>query len=455
MQSKRHAGDDLRRVVAGMIMDVNVCSRIASQWQQGGLFGHLSADIIGGWCVNHLKQYGKPPGKTIETIYQDWAGRNGKEEVVVEQVGKVLQAANGSHARTGGEPSDYVLDLAAKVIDRSRLRQVIDLVENDLEGNRTKEAFDRLSSVSKVELGTGSVVKAAEDYGAWQRAFDMGLAQSLVPYPSRLARFFGDTLSRGNLVAFMGPDKVGKSMLLLDAAVRSLRSRCRVAYFDCGDMTEQDVMLRLGERAALKPRRAGRFRWPKAISREGKVEWEEREAKEGLSSGEAYKAFRKQCGDRDMFRLSCHPNSTLGVDDVSGTVQGWAREGWVADLVVLDYADILAPPRVTDPLEQIDLVWKRMRRLSQELHCLVLTATQSNAAAYKRQKGMLTRAHFSGRKTKLAHVNGMVGINQTPEEKSEGSVRLNWVVRRQGRYSERRTVKVVGCWDVACPVLRV
>jgi len=120
----------------------------------------------------------------------------------------------------------------------------------------------------------------------------------------------------------------------------------------------------------------------------------------------------------------------------------------------IDYADILAPPAgVRETLDQIDATWRHLRRLSQELHCLVITATQASALAYSDKGAVLGKKHFSGRKTKLAHVNGMLGMVVTAADRDKGLARLNWVVRRDARYSEAAQLLMVGCLDCGCPLI--
>jgi hypothetical protein len=151
-----------------------------------------------------------------------------------------------------------------------------------------------------------------------------------------------------------------------------------------------------------------------------------------------------------MLRLSCHSNSTISIDGVQSILHDWEREEWVPDVVAIDYADILAPPHgIRETLDQTDETWKRMRRMSQDMHCLVVTASQSNAAAYTAKDNTLGRKHFSGRKTKLAHVNAMIGINCSEADKKLGVMRLNWVVRRNAQFSEQNAVTVAGCLGVA------
>jgi hypothetical protein len=313
-----------------------------------------------------------------------------------------------------------------------------------------------LVSINKIELGNGSLVKPPQDYIPWAQAFDSDRRSPLINYSGGLEKFFGGALSRESLISFMGPDKTGKSFWLLDVAFRAIKARRRVAYFEVGDLMQDEVLLRLGSRASRIPLEPGTIHIPLEIDSETKqvVDYDERTFTEGLSARHAYKTFRKICRNRDVFRLSCHPNGTISVDGLRQILSDWHRGGWMADVVVIDYADILEPPRgLLDPLVQTDETWKRLRRMSQELHCLVVTASQSNAAAYQDKTSTLGRKHFSGRKTKLAHVNGMIGINYNDEDKKNGVMRLNWVVKRKGKYEESKSVTVAGCLDVAAPAI--
>ncbi len=456
MKTRKHDGHDLRRVLAAMVTDAQVLGRIAGQWEPAGLFAEPHANLIAGWCVRHMRKYGKPPGRAIEGIFQDWAeGRANEDDSTTRMVERSMDYISREHEREGGLASDYVLDVAAGMFDRVRLRAAIERAEADLDGGRVDDAYGRFAEAGRVELGAGALIKPAEDFDAWRKAFSPERAEPLFTYPGRLSWFLAPAMTRESLVAFMAPDKVGKSMVLLDLVYRAVKAKRRVALFDMGDMSENEILLRLGERSTRRPRKAIEYRWPAGIDDEGKVRHESRREKTGLSPQEAYRAFRRVCGDRDLLRLVCYPNSTMDVDGLASVLRGWERDKWVADVAVIDYADIMAPPKgIRDPLDQIDGTWRHLRRLSQEMHCLVVTATQSNAAAYREGKGMLTRRHFSGRKTKLAHVNGMIGINQSGEDKDRGIIRLNWVVRRQGRYNDRQSIAVAGCLDVSCPIVR-
>lgn len=457
MRRRTYDGRDVRRVLAALATDKVVLGRIAERWEPAGLFNDRTSDMVAGWCVNHWRKHGEPPGRAVEGLYDAWAATRKDGDAEVGTVAKLLDYVSAELDRMGeGLSSDYVLDVAAGIFNRARLRDAVNLVEADLDAGRTDDAFGRVDQLRRVELGTGEMVRPSVEYEPWQRAFDKDrTSKPLVTYPGWLGTLLNGMMVRNTFVAWMAPDKVGKSMFLLDAAYRAVINRRRVAFLDVGDMTEEEVIERLGQRCLRRPVNPCEYRWPVGIDDEGNVTWETRREKTGLQPGEAFKTFRRICRKRDLLRLAHYPNSTIGVDGIESVVDGWERDGWVADVVVIDYADILAPPRgVRDPLEQIDSTWKMLRGMSQRLHCLLMTATQSNAAAYKRGGALLNRTNFSGRKTKLAHVNGMIGINQTPEEHDDDIWRLNWVVRRRGKSSDRRYARVAGCLDAACPVVK-
>ena len=457
MKIKRYDSSDLRHVLIGMITDQTVCSRVATQWgNEGGLFETHWANLVAGWCVSHLRKYGSPPGNKIQHKFEHWAEHTNVPEATVDLVGKFLSTLSDQDDQEAPHGSDYLLDVAGRYLNKVRLKRLAEGVLEDLDRGKVEEAYGAVSSVSKIELGIGSVIKPAEDFDVWRQAFDAERQKPIISYPGELGLAVNPILTRDSLLAFMASDKTGKSWWLLDLAYRGVRARRRVAYFEAGDLTQDDVMHRLGQRAAGLPEQDGIYEIPTGWNADGSPARRAKELK-AVTAGVAYQKFRKTSGGgADRLRISCHPNSTINVMGILSMIRDWEREGWVPDVVAIDYADILAPPDgVSETNDRIDDTWKQLRRLSQEMHCLVLTATQANAAAYGNDENkVLGRKNFSGRKTKLAHVNGMLALNVAPKDKEKGITRVNWVVRRRGAYSETRCVYVAGCLGIGRPVIK-
>ncbi len=466
MKANRVNGSEMRSVLAGMVVDRTVCSRIASQWPNngGGLFDVPWANLVGGWCVEHLRKFGDVPNGQLRTLYNEWAATTKAPEETVRGVERFLQLADEERSKADRVNSDFVLDRANRYFNSVRMKEALSNAEELLEIGKVDEAQGVLLGLSRVELASTSTVRVVSDWDAWRKAFDEDRERPLVSYPGELQEFLGRWMQRDALIGFMAPDKTGKSVFLLDLAVRAVRNRCRVMYFDTGDNSQDQVMRRLGSRVARHP---GRENFEPSVDvpvslvkgEEGKYEVETKlkKFKRAVTVSAAYRAMGKISRGKDRMRVVCYPNGTASVADLSSKLCDMEQEdGWSPDVVVVDYADILAaPPGVKDTLDQIDETWKQLRRLSQERHCLVVTATQASAAAYNDKATVLRKQHFSGRKTKLAHVNGMIGINVSNEDRQMGITRLNWIVRREGRYQETDQMVVAGCWAWYNPVIKV
>jgi hypothetical protein len=417
-------------------------------------------NIIATWCIKHFQQYGESPGRNIETVFATWAERT-KNKPLAGLIEMFLESLSGEYEDGGHEiNSEYIIDLAGKHFNHVQLETLAEVIQAHLSQGEQDKALDKITTWNKIELGVGAGVSVLGDMEAIQEAF-AEKGEPLVGFPGALGEFFGDSLERDGFIAFMGPDKRGKSFWLSEISYRALLRRCRVAYFEAGDLSQNQLMRRLMCRISRHPMKAGTVDYPIRIVRpEGEftavVETEERKFNTPLSWRRAWKSAREIMEKRvrsnePLWKLSCHPNSTLSVNGVRSILDGWSREnGWTPDVIVIDYADIMASDHARlEPRDQNNERWKQLRALSQSLHCLVVTATQTDADAYKRN--VITKSNFSEDKRKLAHVTGMIGLNQTPEEDGIGVMRLNWVVRREGAFQETKCVHVARCLALANP----
>lgn len=255
---------------------------------------------------------------------------------------------------------------------------------------------------------------------------------------------------------------VHNSFWLMDIAFRAAMQRRRVAFFEAGDMSRRQILRRFGSRITRRPRYPCTIQYPVGIRISKKkgavVDFQEKKYNDKLD----WKKVYRDCGktrkskiksDEDYLRLSCWNNDSLHVKQIETQLREWEREEWVPDVVVIDYADILNMdyPKL-EGRDRINKTWMQMRRLSQMYHCLVVTATQSNAGSYDAKT--IGKSHFSEDKRKHAHVTCMYGINQTMEEKKLGVTRLNCIELRDGEYLESKCVHVAGCLAIGNMAVR-
>lgn len=458
MKISEHDATEERRILTGMIVDEVVLGRIAEKWGRDGLFRSRWANVVGGWCVAYFGRYGKAPRSDVEGLYESWADRT-NDENTTELVYKFLEGLSKDYEGEAEDTNpDYLVDVAGEHFNAVRLEQMAEVVAGHVKSGEVGKALDTVSKWDKVEMGAGAGIDVLNDEGAIREAFET-VADPLITYPGALGKFFGDQLGRDEFVAITGATGRGKTWWLMDIAWMGIRQGRRVAFFEVGDMSQNQIMRRLMCRLTQHPIKPPyTFEVPVEVSRDGgqpvaDVITETRSYDGPLQWGKAWKTCKKKMRRRKqpLLRLSVHPNSSINVEGIAGTLNVWERAGWVPDVVIIDYADILAMPAGYTPgdREAINATWKDLRSLSQRRHILVVTATQADAASYT--ASTITRSNFSDDRRKNDHVTGMLGINATEEEQGMGVFRLNWTKRREEAYIESRCVHVAGCLHIGRP----
>ncbi len=460
MKIQKHNNNEERQILIGMIVDITVLGRINSKWQNR-MFKSRWANLIAKWCISFYRKYEDVPMNQIESLFESWSSET-KDKDIIKLIAKFLDSLSQEYEELAEESnSDYIIDLAGVYFNKVQLEKLTEKIQGDLDRGKTVEAVNYTLAFNQIEMGIGEGINVLQDREAIKEAFKEKEG-SIIQYPGALGKFFKGTLERDAFISFMGPEGRGKSFWLEDIAFRAMLQRKRVAFFEAGDMSQNQVMRRLMIRANGRPIFPNIIEYPVYIKKDGdftvSVETEDRVYKEKLSWRKARKVCKrimqkKIKSKESYFRLSCHPNSTLSVNMIQDTIQNWIREDWIPDVVVIDYADILLMKGYG--LEGRDLIndtWKKLRAISQIFHCLVVTATQADAASY--DAVIITKKNFSEDKRKLAHVTGMIGLNQSPEEKELGVMRLNWLKIRDEFFSEKKCVFVAGCLAIANPAIR-
>jgi replicative DNA helicase len=462
MKRQRYDNKAERQILIGMIVDDVVLGRIASKYRKN-MFKSKYANLIAKWCVNFYKKYEDMPMNQIEHLFESWSAKTNDKDTI-KLVAKFLDSLSQDYEELATESnSAYIIDIAGTHFNKVKLEKHTEKIQGDIERGLTDEAVSTACSFNQIEMGIGESIDVLQDKEAIKECFKEK-GQSLIQYPGAVGKFIKRAMGRDCFVSFMGPEGRGKSFFLEDVAFRGMLQRKKVAYFEAGDMSQNQVMARLMARVCKRPIFPKEFDYPITIQNNGdysvSVDHDERIYKKKLSWQDAKKTCKKimknKIKSRDPYlKLSCHPNSTLSVSMIQDRIENWTRENWVPDIIVIDYADILLMNGAG--LEGRDLIndtWKKLRSLSQKYHCLVVTATQADASSYD-EKGVITRKNFSEDKRKLAHVTGMIGINQTdPEEKDLGVMRLNWIKLRDEDFSEKAVVWVAGCLSIANPIIR-
>ena len=508
-----------RRIVTGLIVSDNYARRIKPFWRPDYI---ESPEIkrIASWCWEYFDKYGKTPDSDIESIYvtKKESGLIPKAELELIEI--ILDRASRDFGRGEQFSAAYIYDQTIKYFKKRELKAFTERVQELLEQNKTEEA-ERLQQSFRTSsfAFSGGVTVGSELSDQMIDELFSKETQSVAQFPSALGEMLNEHLVRGGFVAFLAPEKRGKTFLLIELAIRALQwGKSNVAFFAAGDMTERQLLGRIAMRLAKRnmqerycgehwvpvgdcvlnqidkcdrPERTCSFgvyraktlkRWTEqkenleayenlvnlaqshpdyvpCNSREcpkrcGTVWLKKEPARPVLTKERAKEVtneFRRKC--KRILRIKSYDTGTLTPAEILSQLDAWEREdGFVPDVVIVDYADIMNSPNSEFRHAQNE-IWMGLRAISINRDCLVVTATQANAASYTAEK--LRLQNFSEDKRKYAHVTAMWALNQDPygREKKLGILRIGELLVREGEFSPSSEVTVLQDLWVGRPYL--
>ena len=415
------------------------------------------------WCLNYYNKYQKAPNAHIESIYHAWVEEGDRDESQVEAIHDFLGALDGQYDALGDINVPYVIDATASLLTARKLAKLKDNLEYHLSEGEVKKAEEDILNHKSVEIGHGVGIDILNDKSAWERAFQEK-GKPLITFPGDAGIFLNDAMTRDALIGIQGIEKRGKTWWCIEFAMRALKNRKRVALFEVGDLSENQIVQRMASRFSGTPFKVRDYdistTIPQVIERPKEKDglatlskFELKRFKIEASIGASFKGIQRLMGRRRKnaavlpphFMVSIHSNSSINIREISGIIEQWNIEkGFIPDVIIIDYPDILAPEDTSkNSRDQVNDTWKALRKLSQDRHCLVIAPTQADAGAYDIKTQSMK--NFSEDKRKLAHVTGMLGLNQLEEEKKQSIMRLNWIALRESDFVSYRCLYVGQC----------
>lgn len=356
-------------------------------------------------------------------------------EAIANKTMKVEQAKIvGAHLRelfkVDVSDRDYVID---KVAEFARHQAVAAAMHESIH-KLDKRDFESIAKLMKKALDVGAHI----DIGAYD--FDSmvdtrlgdrldraaGLAKPLgitTGYPGFNACLHHEGWGRRELSVIMGGAKAGKTTALMDFGVNAYGAGKNVLYVTlevaASILAErmdanisQIAMKDLGAHAHDVRKRVREF-----------IE----ETKKGVDSALTAK-----------FIIHEFPSGSFMVRDLRRLIERYKGHGVMFDLVIVDYADLMAPERYTESsTENSKSVYVHLRGLAMAENFACLTATQTNRQGYT---AAVARAeHVSEDFNKIRIADIVISINATDEERANKQARLFFVACRNqaGGYAVR------------------
>lgn len=492
---KRHqvSIDGEKRLLIGCIVSDNFINRIFKAVRPEYLQTNAGRTIFK-WISDYFNKYKKAPGRSIDDIFNDnIVSVLDSEAEVIREFFKVLGKQYNQEFNEG-----YYYDSAMKMLQLNALKVLHTELAVCIDRGDIPNGVQAISRFMAPVTSDVQGIDLLADDAAFADAFTR-TAKPLFAFPGALGQLLNEYLIPDSLLSILAPEKRGKSFLLVEFLFAAIKARRTAALFQLGDMSQAQQLRRLAIRMVKKSDRAkyctahyqptadcaknqdGSCRNPnKTCSKCLDLEQVYETPQQLVETNKGYKPctyckdnslfkeykgavwykyipattpltyqeaiavkdkFKKHMGKKKV-KLVCVPAGTLNVKAIDSTLAMWEREGFIADLILQDYGDLLDKESPTkDPRQATNETWIAQRALTARRQVLSIIPTQANKEANDAE--ILGIEHVSEDKRKRAHVHLELAMSQTRKEKKFGILRLNVVIAREGENDITATVTVL------------
>ena len=239
----RKHGDTERRILIGMVTNKEFLRDIQLIYKRKYLASDYSV-LIAKWCIDYYKEFKTAPGIHIQDIFNDNV-ENGSlhDEARIKSVERFLSKLSKEYERSARFNSEFMLK-RAKIYFNTRAFEIISQQAEELKNTgKEEEAAELLDSFRKIEIPTDDVTDL-RNVRQILEVFDKEDSRPLFNLHGGLGEMINDELKRQCFVGFLGPEKIGKTWLLLELGMRAVRDRCNVAFIQAGDMSRDQQLRR-------------------------------------------------------------------------------------------------------------------------------------------------------------------------------------------------------------------
>lgn len=484
------------RLATGIIVSDTVCRRLIPILNPD-LLKVPYIRMLAQWVINYYKMYEKPPNHHIRDIFEREKRRLDLADAGLME--EFLSKLSDDYVDQMGFNPDYIIDRSLEYLEERGLETLAEGIEENVKGGRLDRARRMVTEYKKVAQGTSR----------WINIFDitevgplLHQAQDdyLFEYPGALGKLVGP-FNRGNFCAILAPIKRGKTWMLMETAMVSLMNGFRTAMVSL-EMKDRRMAERFYKRIVSAGSDGGELLYPvfdcwnnqtgvcdkvdrschnvKLIEEEGDelpdfekapkdykpCDWCRKNDPDSYDQTVWYvqlkrppfqlelvrkkvRAFGEAWGKN--FRLMCYPRFSAGIEDVEGDLDMLEfTEGFIPDVIIIDYIDILKRGE-GEFRHVLDELWMSHARMASQRNCLVMTATQSTRKSWEANQVRVGDTSENYRNP--AHVDLMLALNQTDEQKRIGAMGVSVVAAREMDFNPRNQVILLQKLGVGQPFL--
>ena len=413
--------------------------------------------VVASWVIDYYKKFSRSPKDDITSLYITHHDEI-QDEALKDLIASFLQNLADSDLNINNE--DYLLDRSKDFLDKKALEKYTEelnacLAINDVEKARKIQSKYRKISpteTNEVSLFDKKCVKKI------QEALTK-VDEELMTLPENMNKVTGK-LHRNDFLAILAGAKAGKSWAMQYMAIQAVLQGLNVVFVSM-EMSEEEVVQRMwkmlyGSKSGIIPE--GIYEGAKIIKDPNdpeKYTSQLFDIKVRSFAAKSVRHLQKQSLAQNQhkgdLRIIAYPSFDASAIDITDRIEELAvKENFIADVVVVDYADITKPIGGGSELRnQLDAIWKHFRWFSMKFHCLTITASQTNRSGIGAAE--VDASAISEDIRKMAHCTSMVSLEKTKKMKQEHLIRMRNIAVRNDNTEE--TCVFPQCLDIGQFVL--
>lgn len=505
-----------RKIIIGLITSTEFCKAVRRDIDVK-LFEATVAKTLALWILQYYDKFGKAPHSDIEELYMQNVKKQKIDTEIAEQIEEeILPGLSDEYIKEG---LDDALVFNAKQYFKERK---LITINEDIKTYISKGDFDKAEAlINQYKPITNEiadeVILNADTIGDAVKTALTTTYEPLFQFGGALGEFINHQLCKDNFIAFLAPEKTGKTMMLMQFAITAASQGVPVGIIQAGDMSTNQMLRRFIINSIGKTTEE-RYVGPHFIPIKDCIKnqlnicdkkirecnygvfedrgWDVKALKEQLTMDDLLEAYKldpdyspcyncseylkhalgspwlKQInikmmttaeadkyatqnfyGKNRAVRIRTFANGTCSVSSIREVYKEWKKDGFEPGLILIDYADLLVGERGMEERHKQNQVWKDLRGFNQETHSLLVTCTQSDADSYNRN--LLSLKNYSEDKRKYAHATGFYGLNRDSmgREKKIGLMRINELLLRESDFESTKTVTVLQNLRLCRPII--
>lgn len=488
-----------RKIITGMIVSTRFLREVQSMLN-ADCFQLSYAKIVSEWCVNYYGKYKSAPRNNIEGIFHSFKSK--LDEKRIDLIAEFLKSISGEYRRSKTFNVDYALDCAEEYFRMASLYRANMKLKEMLTRKNIDEGERLIANYKRVARPESIGIDPINDMKIIRSAFSNDTGGNMFCLPGALGDLVGH-FQREWLVSIVANSGVGKTWWLIFLAVKAAFAGFNVVFvtlemsteeivrriqyyinagaskhyndgiiypvFDCKSNQDNscclkyrkcEVGVKYGDEE-LSFKDAPKKYFPCTVCRHKNnnmfknTVWFKKIEKNKLSIGDISSKVKKMKGLNYMkgnLKLIHYPMKTLTIKKLEGYLDNLEHyEEFIPDVIVTDYA---AKFGTDDHYDQkrfnIAEVWEGHKMIAQKRKILAISGHQGNTVRTGNDIGQGGWAEdISG--FLLSDVS--IALNQTPEEKEKGIMRVSAIKLRGDDFSTLNEAKVLYSYRIGRPYL--